>query len=303
MVYSQFWVSSHYRDGSCYWVNKKVCDFTEVITKKQKIGYNIYWRRRFIMEQIDELFWNSSVDEIKQGYVYDSTLKQYICLICGKSFTKGVIYSSEDILLEAEKTINVHITNEHNSMFEYLLNMDKKLTGLTDIQKNLLNYFYKGYNDKEIVAEFDGGSTSTIRNHRFNLRQKEKQAKIFLAIMELLNKNKSSRIQEFIKIHKSATMVDDRYAITDEENEKILKKYFIVGFDGPLSEFPLKEKRKLVVLRNIIKRFDHTKKYTEKEINTILKGVHSDYVTLRRYLIEYGFMDRVRDGSLYWVKD
>ncbi|MBJ6950597.1 DUF2087 domain-containing protein, partial [Vibrio cholerae] len=29
---------------------------------------------------------------------------------------------------------------------------------------------------------------------------------------------------------------------------------------------------------------------------------YPDFVTLRRYLIEYGFLDRTDDGSQYWVK-
>ena len=41
--------------------------------------------------------------------------------------------------------------------------MDKKLTGLTEHQKNLiLPFFYQGKNDKEIQKELDIGSTSTI---------------------------------------------------------------------------------------------------------------------------------------------
>ena len=68
-------------------------------------------------------------------------------------------------------------------MFEYLLNMDKKLTGLTELQKNLLDFFYCGYSDSDIVSKMVGVSTSTIRNHRFTLRQREKQAKIFLILM------------------------------------------------------------------------------------------------------------------------
>jgi hypothetical protein len=255
------------------------------------------------MKDIDELFWSSSVDEIKRGYKYDDNSGQYTCLVCGKSFTKGVIYPREELLLEAEKAVKAHVTDEHSSMFEYLLGMDKKLTGLTELQKSLLNFFYSGYSDNEIVKELDGGSTSTIRNHRFVLRQREKQAKIFLAIMELLKENTpSKKSKEFVDIHKTATMVDDRYAITDEENEKFLKKYFPEGTDGPLSEFPVKEKRKIAILRNLIKRFDKERKYTEKEVNEILKNAYHDYVTLRRYLIEYGFMDRIKDGSSYWVK-
>lgn len=254
------------------------------------------------MKDIDELFWNSSVEDIKRGFAYCDESEEYICLICGKSYKKGVIYSSGDMHYEAEMAAKVHITDAHKSMFEYLLNMDKKFTGLSDIQKRLLYCFYNGYSDSQIVAEMGGGSTSTIRNHRFMLKQKEKQAKIFLCLMELLEENKDAMKQEFINIHKTATMIDDRYAITEEENRKILNKYFKEGLDGPLSEFPLKEKRKVAVLTQLAKRFDPNKKYTEKEVNEILKAAYDDYVTLRRYLIEYGFMDRHRDGSLYWVR-
>ena len=97
-------------------------------------------------------------------------------------------------------------------------------------------------------------------------------------------------------------MVDERYATTEAEEEKILKAYFPNGLEGPLSSFPTKEKRKIIVLKNIIGRFEGGREYSEKEINAVLKGAHEDYVTLRRYLIEYGYMDRVKDGSRYWVK-
>lgn len=253
------------------------------------------------MNSIDEIFWNASIDDIKKGYICTDSNEEYVCLICGERFTKGIIYKDGDLYMDAEKAAKSHVAKTHKSVFSYLINMDKKLTGLTDLQKNLLESFYNGESDNEIAEEFKS-STSTIRNHRFLLKQREKQAKIFLALMELLDESKSSKQNNFVSIRKSAKMVDDRYAITEEENEKYLKKYFEYGLDGPLSKFPLKEKRKIIVLTNIIKRFDSTKKYTEKEVNEILKKIYPDYVTIRRYLIEYGFMDRLDDGSEYWVK-
>lgn len=253
------------------------------------------------MNDVSELFWRASVEDIKNGYIYDFLSEQYICLICGKAFTKGIIYPHEDLLLDAERTVKEHITSEHSSTFEYLLNLDKKISGLSDVQRNMLDYFYRGLDDNEI-ARIVGVSSSTIRNHRFTLRQKEKQAKIFIAIMELLEGKKRDKRQAFLPIHKTATMVDDRYTITKEESEKILALYFPEGVNGRLKEFPKKEKRKIVILKNIIRRFDTNKKYTEKEVNEIIEEVYPDYVTIRRYLIEYGFMDRVRDGSQYWVK-
>lgn len=253
------------------------------------------------MADVSELFWSASIDDIKKGYIYDFLSEQYICLICGKALMKGVVYPEGGVLMEAERAIREHIKEEHSSTFEYLLNLDKKITGLSDVQKNMMDFFYKGLGDNEIAAKV-GGSSSTIRNHRFTLRQKEKQAKIFIALMELLEGKKANNKQAFIPIHKTATMIDDRYAITEEENNKVLNHYFPEDLEGRLKEFPKKEKRKIIILKHIIKKFDADKKYTEKEINSILEEIYSDYVTIRRYLIEYGFMDRLRDGSQYWIK-
>lgn len=256
------------------------------------------------MNSLSQLFWQASIEEIVKGYVYDNVNEEFICLICGETFEKGKIYKDNEEYYEAEKYTRLHIVKEHKSMFDYLLNLNKKLTGLTDHQKTLINLFYMGYNDAEVVKEI-GGSTSTIRTHRFSLREKEKQAKLFLAIMKLLElrgQDKENQNNEFIPVHRGATMLDERYAITEEENEKILTIYFKNGLEGPLSSFPVKkEKRKIAILRHIAKRFEVGVNYTEKEVNQILKAVYEDYVLIRRYLIEYGFLDREKDCSKYWV--
>jgi hypothetical protein len=69
-----------------------------------------------------------------------------------------------------------------------------------------------------------------------------------------------------------------------------------------MSTFPKKEKRKVVLLRHIAGRFDPELKYTEKEVNEIIKTAYDDFATIRRYLVEYGFLDRKKDGSCYWIK-
>jgi len=251
------------------------------------------------MSDQSNLFWNASLDELCEGYVYESEAEIYICLICGETFEKGRMYSVGNLYYDARKTAEKHMEKAHSSMFDYLINMDKRYTGLTEHQKNIITYFYNGYSDREITALL-GGSASTIRNYRFSFREKEKQAKIFLAIMHLLEKC-SQKEARFIDFQPTVTMVDDRYAITEEEYEKIIKMYFKEGPDGPLSTFPGKEKRKIAVLKHLVQKFSRNKKYTEQEVNAILKNVYHDHVTLRRYLIAYGFMDRARDGSEYWV--
>ncbi|UFJ41023.1 DUF2087 domain-containing protein [Brevibacillus humidisoli] len=253
------------------------------------------------MSDLSAMFWNASVEEIVRGYMYDESVESYCCLICGERFTKGVIYPFEGGLYEAEKYTQVHISKEHDSMFDYLISLDKKFIGLTDHQKTIIHYFYQGLNDTEIVKQLGGGSKSTIRNHRFALREKAKQAKLFLAIMELVEK-KAAGQEPFIEIPRTTPMADERFAMTEGERAEILHAYFKEGLDGPLSEFPKKEKRKVAILTHIIHRFEQNKTYSEQEVNTILGEVYHDYVTLRRYLIEYGLLDRTADGSKYWMK-
>lgn len=248
----------------------------------------------------NELFWNANIEQLKAGYIDEK--EAFACLVCGTKVEKGIIYPYQSVLLEAERFMKLHLEQEHGSMFQYLIGLNKKLTGLTDHQNSLLRLFYEGKSDAEIQTELNIGSSSTIRNHRFVLKEKERQAKIFLTLMELL-KEKDDHAPAFLPLHKNATMVDDRYNITKEEQEEVEKKFFLKGVNGPLVKFPKKEKQKLATLRVIIKRFEQEKTYSEKEINEVLKNVYADFVTLRRYLIEYGFLDRKDDGSEYWVKN
>ncbi len=239
------------------------------------------------------------MEELKQGYIEEKD--SFRCLLCGEKTEKGIVYPYIDRLYEAKRYMRIHIETAHNSVFDYLLSMDKKLTGLTDHQKSLLQLFYQGKSDKDIQKELDMGSTSTIRHHRFALKEKERQAKTFLAIMELL-KEKDEYAPAFLPVHKTATMVDDRYNITQEEQDKILKKYFPEGTDKPLVKFPPKEKQRLIVLREVASQLEPDRVYGEKELNQELKGFYEDYALIRRYLIDYGFLDRKLDGSEYWLK-
>nr|WP_154120696.1 DUF2087 domain-containing protein [Paenibacillus monticola] len=252
---------------------------------------------------ISEKFWNASIDELKKGYVYEERDHSgfYVCLVCGEEFENGLIYKDGSTYYEAEKYAGQHINHIHGTMFNWLLGLDKKLTGLTELQKGLLNAFRQSQSDGEAAKELGIGSTSTVRNHRFTLREKAKQAKLFLAVMELVEE-KPAVSSPFVSIPRSALMLDERFAITEEENAEILKAYFRQGPEGPLAEFPKKQKRKVAILRQLIKRFETGREYTEKEVNLILNAAYPDYVTLRRYLIDYELLEREEDGSYYWVK-
>lgn len=70
--------------------------------------------------------------------------------------------------------------------------------------------------------------------------------------------------------------------------------------DGKLSAMPLKQPQIVIILDEISLRFDSEKQYSERDINVILKDIsEDDYATIRRYLVDYGYLTRTRDGSVY----
>jgi hypothetical protein len=107
---------------------------------------------------------------------------------------------------------------------------------------------------------------------------------------------------ELIDIHNGAKMLDDRYLITNEEENKIIASAFESLKPLKLKLFSSKEKKKIVILRKIASQFEKGRKYSEKEVNAILKDIFEDFATIRRYLIEYGFMERTNDCREYWLK-
>ncbi len=250
---------------------------------------------------VSDLFWDASIEELERGYICQNDT--FICLICGEHFEKGIIYREGDQFYEAEKFMQLHVAAKHQSAFDYLVGLDKKYTGLSDVQKEYITNAYQRLSDREIAKEMGCGE-SAVRNQRFKLREKAHQAKILLALSHLagLTENKTESAHEkLIPVHKSATMVDLRYAVTQEECRKIESNYF--DDTGRLKELPSKEKKKIVVLRKIAENFSREKKYSEAEVNRLLERIYGDYATLRRELIEYGFMDRTTNGSSYWLKD
>jgi hypothetical protein len=72
--------------------------------------------------------------------------------------------------------------------------------------------------------------------------------------------------------------------------------------DGTLIRIPVKLHKKLAVLRHIASELSSNAKYPEKQLNEIIAKFHPDTAALRRYMIEYGILER--DGaSVYWVAE
>ena len=84
------------------------------------------------------------------------------------------------------------------------------------------------------------------------------------------------------------------YGMTDEE-QAILRRFFA---GRTLTEIPANRAKRQVLLQRLALEFDVGRRYTEREVNDILFTFHPDWSTLRRYLVDEGFLDR--EGGLYW---
>ena len=130
------------------------------------------------------------------------------------------------------------------------------------------------------------------------LREKAKQARMFLALYTLAMQQKNEQ-EELMPVHDCAKMVDERYEITEAEREKFLRDAFESLQPLQLKLFPRKEKKKVAILARIAEEFQRGRVYSEPEVNAILSRIYPDYATIRRYLIEYGFMQRTPDCREY----
>ncbi|WP_243428113.1 DUF2087 domain-containing protein [Clostridium rhizosphaerae] len=199
---------------------------------------------------MNEFIRNASIEDFKRGYVWDGQKAEFICLICG-------IYIGEN-----DDSVNIHMA-EHGTPIERLLTLDKKHTGLTEIQKEFLYMVSNKYNDKEIAAKL-ACAESTVRNMRFALRERARQARAFLAVMEL----------------------------AEEKMPKIR--------NPRLHVFPIREEKRKALLPRFADLFEPDKTYTEAEVKKIIKTIYEDDETIRRYLVDYGYLSRNNDGSQYY---
>lgn len=68
--------------------------------------------------------------------------------------------------------------------------------------------------------------------------------------------------------------------------------------DGSIKAFPAQEKKFLVLVRYALQVFEPGARYTEKQVNELLRRYHPDTALLRRSMIDYGYM--ARQEGIYW---
>ncbi len=79
-----------------------------------------------------------------------------------------------------------------------------------------------------------------------------------------------------------------------QERAKVIRDFF----DGDrLKQIPAQRKKRVIVLQHLMHWFEPERSYVEREVNDILRRAHEDVATLRRELVDYGYL--TRDAGIY----
>lgn len=80
-----------------------------------------------------------------------------------------------------------------------------------------------------------------------------------------------------------------------EDDEVVLRTFFR---NGRLTEIPAKESKRRIVLERIALEFEPGVRYDERQVNAIVGRFFNDHASIRRYLVDEGFLGRERGE--YW---
>jgi hypothetical protein len=80
-----------------------------------------------------------------------------------------------------------------------------------------------------------------------------------------------------------------------EDAARVLRSFFR---GGKLVQIPTQKAKKLTVLDRLSQEFDIGVRYSERQVNALLRRFNDDTAALRRYLVDEGFLDR--ESGEYW---
>jgi hypothetical protein len=87
----------------------------------------------------------------------------------------------------------------------------------------------------------------------------------------------------------------DQTGDAPEDQARVLRTFLRAG---RLTGIPVQRTKRLVILDRLAQEFDVGTRYPERRVNAILRRFHEDVASLRRYLVDEGFLDR--DRGEYW---
>lgn len=154
------------------------------------------------------------------------------------------------------------------------------------------------YSVEELAALLDL-KASTVSHHLSKLSQiglVSAKADSYYNVYRLDEKALEAKSRSIFSQENLAASVADVDA--DAYDNKVVGDY--VRKDGSLKTIPAQLKKLQAILRYVVKAFKVGKRYSEKQVNEILRDYHEDTASLRRDLVGFGLMKREGGGGEYW---
>lgn len=102
--------------------------------------------------------------------------------------------------------------------------------------------------------------------------------------------------QQLLTTVRASDQAESTSATSDRD--RTMKHFFK---DGKLVTIPASRKQRVIVLQYLLEQFEPGRDYPEREVNDLLGAFNEDYATLRRELVDYGYL--VRDKGIYRVAE
>ena len=154
----------------------------------------------------------------------------------------------------------------------------------------------EGEMNGQLLAEKIGVTPATITHHAAKLREasliNERRTRTrSFSLNDYFIKNSATATENLIYQRVRPEGGPERLQEEDQRTRDSVIKNFFTS-DGKLKSIPAQLKKKLIVLTHMVSRLEKGRKYSEKEINEIIKGYHEDFATIRREFIMHHFMFR-----------
>jgi len=155
------------------------------------------------------------------------------------------------------------------------------------------------YSGEELAAFLDI-KPSTVTHHLSYLIQAglvSARAESYYNFYRLESKTLEEKARRLLSRESFQTNVD---GVDLDAYDKQVVKNFLTP-EGRLKSVPLQRKKLLAILRYIVQSFEVGQRYSEREVNDIIRHFDDDTAGLRRDLVDHHLM--TREASVYWRID
>jgi predicted transcriptional regulator len=180
---------------------------------------------------------------------------------------------------------------------EELLTFFKALSDANRLK--IISLLAGGERSVEQIAERVGLTSSTVSHHLARLAAiglVSARAEGYYSIYRLEADALAAMARRLLKDEKAEEAPAGDPA--DAFDRRVLKTYLTP--EGRIRAFPSQRKKELAILRHVVTIFEPGRRYSEKQVNRMLLQFSDDTARLRRYLVEFGFMEREGGGGEYW---